>query len=149
MLAPCIVIAALSVYETARADCFDDAAQYHQVNPWILRAIAAQETGFKPNTVARNSNNTIDLGMFGVNSVHLAELAQYGVSQADLMDGCKAAFIAGWHLGKQVRKFGNSWVAVGSYHSTTPRYRDEYAARIKRIIDFWVSQGLIPQQAAG
>jgi len=50
------------------------------VNPWTLRAIAAHETGFKPHTVARNSNNTADLGMFGVNSMHLAELARYGVS---------------------------------------------------------------------
>lgn len=146
-VAACIALCGFPI--AARADCFDDAAQYHHVNPWILRAIAAQETGFRPNTVARNSNNTVDLGMFGVNSVHLAELAQYGVSRSDLMDECKAAFVAGWHLGKQVRKFGNSWLAVGAYHSTTPRYRDDYAARIKRIIDFWVSRGLIPQQVAG
>lgn len=145
----CIAVAALALAGPAHADCFDDAAHYHQVNPWILRAIAAQETGFKPNTVARNSNNTVDLGMFGVNSVHLAELAQYGVTQSDLMDGCKAAFVAGWHLGKQVRRYGNNWTAVGAYHSNTPRYRDQYSARIKRIIDFWLSQGLITQQAAG
>jgi soluble lytic murein transglycosylase-like protein len=129
----------------AHADCFDDAARYHKVNPWILRAIAAQETGFKPNTIVRNSNNTFDIGMFGMNSVHLPELAQYGVSQADLMDTCKAVFAAGWQLGKQVRKFGNSWTAVGAYHSLTPRYRDQYAARIRQIIEYWAAKGLIPQ----
>jgi hypothetical protein len=69
----------------AEADSFDAATQYHNVNSWILSAIAAHETGFKPHTIARNSNNTVDLGMFGVNSVRLAELARYGVSQSDLI----------------------------------------------------------------
>ena len=37
----------------ASADCFDDAAQYHTVNPWVLRAITAQESGFNPNVKHR------------------------------------------------------------------------------------------------
>jgi soluble lytic murein transglycosylase-like protein len=130
----------------ARADCFDDAAQYHQVNPWILRAIAARESRFIPSTVSRNTNNTVDIGIAGINSVHLPELARYGISQNDLLDGCKAVYVEGWRLAKMVKKYGNTWVAVGAYHSETPGYRDRYASLIRQIIDLWAAQGLMRPQ---
>lgn len=129
----------------ARADCFDEAAQYHRVNPWILRAIAARESRFNPVTVAHNSNNTDDIGMTGINTVHLPELARYGISRSDLLDGCKSVYVAGWRLAKMVKRYGNTWEAVGSYSSETPYYRDRYASLIRQIIDFWISQGVMPQ----
>jgi len=145
-LAVCLALAACTTPSLALADCFDDAAQYHQVNPWILRAIAARESGFRPATVSRNTNGTVDIGMFGTNSVHLSELARYGISQNDLLDGCKATYVGGWRLGKMVKKYGNSWLAVGAYHSETPTYRDRYAALIRQIIDFWIAQGIMRPQ---
>lgn len=134
----------LSAAGLARADCFDDAAQYHKVNPWVLRAIAAQESGFNPLAIGRNSNNTIDIGEFGINSVHLPELAKYGIRKRDLLDGCKSAYVAGWHLAKMVRKYGNTWLAVGAYHSENVGPRDLYAARIHHIINFWIARRVIP-----
>lgn len=134
----------LSLAGLAKADCFDDAAQYHKINPWVLRAIAAQESGFKPLTIGRNSNNTVDIGEFGINSVHLPELAKYGISKEDLLDGCKSAYVASWRLAKMVRKYGNSWIAVGAYHSENPGPRDLYAALIQRTINFWIARRVIP-----
>ncbi len=133
----------LNIPGSVSADCFDDAAAYHHVNPWILRAIAARESGFKPNTIAKNSNNTIDIGQSGINSVHLPELAKYGIGRQDLLDGCKSTYVSGWHLAKKIRRFGNNWEAVGSYHSETPRFRDLYAGKIRTIIEFWTAQGII------
>ena len=130
---------------TAAADCFEESAQYHNVNPWILRAIAAQESRFKADTVVRNTNGSVDRGMTGINSIHLPELAKYGITAGDLMDSCKSVYLAGWHLRKKIRKFGNTWTAVGAYHSETPRYRDRYAASIRRIIDFWMAKGILPR----
>lgn len=89
---------------------------------------------------------TVDIGMFGTNSVHLSELARYGISQNDLLDGCKATYVGGWRLAKMVKKYGNSWLAVGAYHSETPTYRDRYAALIRQIIDFWIAQGVMRPQ---
>ena len=136
---------ALHVPLTAAADCFEEAAQYHNVNPWILRAIAAQESRFKADTVVRNTNGSVDRGMTGINSIHLPELAKYGITAGDLMDSCKSVYLAGWHLRKKVRKFGNTWTAVGAYHSETPRYRDRYAASIRKIIDYWAAKGILPR----
>lgn len=133
-----------SVAIPARADCFDDAARYHSVNPWILRAIAAQESRFNPNAVHPvNANGSRDHGMTGINDVLLPELASYGITAGDLRDGCKSVFLAGWHLRRMVNKFGNTWAAVGAYNSKTPSKRDIYAGKIRKIISFWIERGII------
>lgn len=62
----------------ATADCFDDAARYHNVNPWILRAIATQESRFNPTAIHPvNRDGTRYHGMTGI-TVHLPELADTG-----------------------------------------------------------------------
>lgn len=143
---PALLALACSLPAPALADCFDDAAQYHGVNPWILRAIAAAESGFKPSTVVRNTDGSTDRGMTGINSVHLPELARYGITAEDLMDGCKSVYLAGWHLRSMVNRYGNTWHAVGAYNSKTPSKRDVYSAKIRRIIDYWTNRGFIPAQ---
>jgi soluble lytic murein transglycosylase-like protein len=129
----------------AHADCFDESARYHNVNPWILRAIAAQESGFNASAVARNTDGSIDRGMTGINSIHLPELARFGITAGDLLDSCKSIYLAGWHLRNMVNKFGNTWEAVGAYNSKTPSKRDVYKEKIRRIIDFWIAKGIMPQ----
>jgi soluble lytic murein transglycosylase-like protein len=146
LLAVYLALVASAAPAVAHADCFDDAAAFHHVNPWILRAIAARETGFKPNTVSRNTNGSADIGQMGTNSVHLPELARYGISQTDLLDSCKSVFVGAWRLAKMVKKYGNTWDAVGAYHSETPYYRDLYKALIRQIIDFWIAQGVMRLQ---
>lgn len=145
VLSACLAISASLVALDGRADCFDEAAQHHHVNPWVLRAITAQESSFNPNVIhPRNTDGSVDMSWTGINSVHLPELARYGVSAADLRDACKALYVAAWHLRKQVERFGNTWEAVGAYHSKTPSKRDAYSAKIRRILDFWISQGVMP-----
>ncbi|WP_249215608.1 lytic transglycosylase domain-containing protein [Burkholderia contaminans] len=60
----------------ALADCFDDAASFHHVNPVILRAIAIVESGGKTDATNRNSNGSVDYGMMQINSIHLPSLGQ-------------------------------------------------------------------------
>ncbi|KFC72657.1 lytic transglycosylase domain-containing protein [Massilia sp. LC238] len=130
----------------AAADCFDDAAQYHNVNPWILRAIAAVESNFNPTVVhPRNTDGSVDEGLMGINSIHAPDLARYGVSTGDMRDGCKSVYLGAWHLRNRINERGNTWQGIGTYHSKTPSKRDAYAAKIRRIIDFWIERGIIPR----
>jgi soluble lytic murein transglycosylase-like protein len=76
--------------------CVVDAAQYHGVNPWLLRAILKVESDFSARAVHRNANGTLDVGMAQINSVHFAELARWGVAPSSLMDGCIASYVAAW-----------------------------------------------------
>jgi soluble lytic murein transglycosylase-like protein len=131
---------------TATADCFDDAAQYHNVNPWILRAIAAAESRFNPTAKhPLNTDGSVDEGMMGINSVHGPELARYGINSGDMRDGCKSVFLGAWHLRNRINERGNTWQGIGTYHSKTPSKRDAYAEKIRRIIDFWIANGIIPR----
>ena len=121
----------------AHADCFDDAAAYQKVNPLILRAIAWQESHNRPNALHKNANGSIDYGVMQINSVHLPVLSHYGISSQVLMQPCKNVYIAAWHLRREMNKYGNSWRAVGGYHSETPALRDQYAHQIMGILNRW------------
>jgi soluble lytic murein transglycosylase-like protein len=122
---------------SAHADCFDEAAKYQKVNPLILRAIAWQESHNKPDAINKNANGSTDYGLMQINSIHLNTLAQYGISSGTLMDGCKSVYVAAWHLRQKMNKYGNSWQAVGAYHSETPALRDKYSAQIIEILRRW------------
>ncbi|KND56790.1 Hpa2 protein [Candidatus Paraburkholderia schumanniana] len=94
-----------------------------------------------PTAVHRNTNGSIDVGELQINSIHFPELAAYGVSPSSLQDQCVNIYVAAWQLKQKMVKYGNTWAAIGSYHSKTPRYRDQYATAIQRILMAW---GLMP-----
>lgn len=121
----------------AHADCFDAAASYQHVNPFVLRAIAWQESHNHGDAVHKNDNGSTDYGLMQINSVHLPTLSQYGISSETLMEPCKNVYIAAWHLRRQMNKYGNTWQAVGAYHSATPVLRDAYARQIISILAKW------------
>lgn len=133
-----------AAFDVANADCFDDAGLYQQVNPWILRAIAAEESSFRSGIVNNNTNRSVDRGLTGTNSVHLPELAKFGIAANDLFDPCKSIYVAAWLLKKKITKHGNNYIAVGAYHSETPEKRDIYANKIRRRISEWTARGWIP-----
>lgn len=121
----------------ANADCIDDAAVRHQVNPLVLRAIGWHESRLQPGALARNANGSIDVGAFQINSIHLPELGRFGVDSAALADGCVSADVAAWHYRRQVDLHGDSWQAVGAYHSQTPARAAWYANQIAAILMRW------------
>ena len=121
----------------ARADCIDAAAARHHVNAVVLRAIGWQESGLQPGALSHNANGSIDVGAFQINSTHLAELARHGIDRASLGDGCVSAEVAAWHYRRQVDRQGDTWRAVGGYHSHTAARAAWYANRIATILMRW------------
>jgi soluble lytic murein transglycosylase-like protein len=53
------------------------------------------------------------------------------------MQPCKSVYIAAWHLRQKMNKYGNTWQAVGAYHSETPSLRDQYSRQIINILGKW------------
>ena len=117
--------------------CILEAAQFHGVNPWLLRAILKVESDFNPRAVNRNTNGTVDVGMAQINSIHFPELAAWGVAPASLLDGCVASYVAAWHLARQIRRHGNTWFGVASYHSTSPCHNARYAGLLWNTLLSW------------
>jgi soluble lytic murein transglycosylase-like protein len=118
-------------------DCFMQAAVYQGVNPSILRAIAWFESKGDATVINRNANGSVDVGQLQINSVHFGELAREGVPQRALTDPCVNVFVASWLLKQKMVKYGNTWRAIGAYHSESPKLRDAYARSIQKILVEW------------
>lgn len=134
----------------ARADCIDEAARHHQVHAAVLRAIGWHESRLRPEALNRNRNGSVDIGAFQINSVHLPLLSRHGIAARQLHDGCTAAYVAAWHYRRQIERWGDSWDAVGAYHSDTPALRRGYANRIAAVLVGWglLAPGSQPFRAA-
>jgi soluble lytic murein transglycosylase-like protein len=115
-------------------NCFQSASHYHGVDELMLRAIAMKENSRCDATISKNTNGSVDVGCMQINSIHFKELNRYDVKPDDLLDQCKNIFIGAWHYKKMILKYGNTWKAVGAYHSETPALRDAYAAGVYRIL---------------
>lgn len=121
----------------AKADCYYDAAVFHQVNPWILRGIAYLESSFREDVIHENSDGSTDYGFTQTNSVHLPELAKQGIGKSDLLDACTSVYVAAWLLRKRIDQYGNTCRAIGSYKSKTPAIRDDYTKRLRAVLAQW------------
>ncbi|MHA6893566.1 lytic transglycosylase domain-containing protein [Ralstonia pseudosolanacearum] len=121
----------------AAGDCFEQAGAYQGVNPTVLRAIAWFESKGDPRAVHRNADGSVDIGQAQINSIHFGTLARYGVPQHALTDACVNIYVAAWLLKQKMVKHGNTWRAIGAYHSETPAQRDAYARSIQRVLVTW------------
>jgi len=118
-------------------DCLAEAASYHQVNEWVLRAIIWQESRNHPNAVGHNTNGSIDVGYGQINSIHFRELGMYQIPPNRLFDSCVNTYVAAWLLAKAVKKHGNTWEAVGAYHSESAAEKWSYSNKVRAILRSW------------
>ena len=115
--------------ELPRGFCFAYAAQAEHVNPAVLMAIAWHESHFWPWRAHRNSDGSTDYGLMQINSKNLPSLH---LNDQTVMATC-ANIQAGARLyHRAIRRYGNTWAAVGAYHSTTPPLQQRYAQDIER-----------------
>ena len=100
--------------------CIVGAAQYHGVNPYLLRAILVVESSLNPKAMNVNTNGTRDIGVAQINSIHLPVLQNHGIKESHLMDGCVNTYVGAWLLRKQISRYGLNWFGIAAYHSVTP-----------------------------
>lgn len=112
-------------------ECLKPAATYHGVNPNLLLAVLTVESKLNPKAINKNANGTIDIGIGQINSIHLPELQRYGLNADHLMDACKATYVSAWLLRHGFNRYGDTWFAAASYHSTTPVHNLRYQGLLK------------------
>lgn len=110
--------------------CWHGAAQYHQVDVWLLYSIGLVESRFDANAVNRNKNGSLDLGAMQINTIWLKELQKYGITERHLMDGCTSVYVGAWILAKSIKRYGYTWRAIGAYNSATPSIGFKYAKKV-------------------
>ncbi len=113
----------------ANSYCFAAAARRYHVNREVLIAIAWKESHFLPWYRHVNSDGSTDYGLMQINSRNLASLH---LDAHSVMAPCTNIMAGAELYSRQVRRFGNTWRAVGSYHSTTPTLRDAYSKDISK-----------------
>lgn len=110
--------------------CFKEAAVAYQVNDLVLHAIAVHESRLDPSVININTNGTEDIGLTGINTVHLQELSRYGISREKLFDPCINLHVRAWLLSKKIAKYGNTWKAIGASHSETANLNQIYQLKV-------------------
>lgn len=100
--------------------CIKAAADYHGVNPYLLRAILVVESQLNPKAININKNGTRDIGVAQINSIHLPVLQSHGIKENHLLDGCVNTYVGAWLLSKQISRYGLNWFGIAAYHSVTP-----------------------------
>ena len=117
--------------------CWDEAARYHGVDPWLLYAIAKVESSYQPHLRSRmNRNGTYDFGLMQINSVHLPKLRRYGLDMSALANACASTYVGAWILREAQGRYGNTWKAIAAYNvgslNTQGRYNTglKYATKV-------------------
>ena len=116
----------------ADACTWESAAARYSVNPLVLYAIASQESSLNPAAVHHNADGSYDLGLTQINSIWFPHLSKFGITPTHLMDPCINLNVGAYILALSIKKHGNTWQAIGAYHSNTPWRRDRYAQSIHR-----------------
>lgn len=122
----------------AESNCWQEAGARYSVDPWLLYAIAQQESGLNPQAVHRNTNGTTDMGLMQINSNWLPSLKAYGITEQKLYEPCINIHVGAWVLAQSIQYFGNNWRAVGAYNAGTGNaeknesLRQRYAADVHR-----------------
>lgn len=113
-----------------REVCIERAAAHYGAHPDIIRAVLRTENG-KTGQILRNKNGSFDIGPMQVNSVHLPELAKYGITPNMLKDDeCLNIYIGTYYLQKGIITAPNYWNGVGKYHSATHFRNVSYQYRV-------------------
>lgn len=117
--------------------CLERVVNHYDVHPLIL-SLVAQVEGGAVGTAAMNSNDTADLGIMQINTVHLEKLREHGVTRKMLENnGCLNLSVAAWYLrrvtaGISVESPDELFRAIARYHSHTDEPNEVYAQKLMR-----------------
>lgn len=129
---PLILMALASV--NAQASCWDEAGKIHNIDPLLLKAIGWKESRGRPDAVGpKLPDGNRALGVMQINTIHLPTLARWGIEREHLFDACTSQKVGAWVLADCIRRFGETWKAVGCYYAG-PASKN-IAAQIEYVLD--------------
>jgi soluble lytic murein transglycosylase-like protein len=112
--------------------CFGEAGKMYGIDPEILRSISFDESGHNNSAVNYNSDGSYDFCHMQINSSWAGKI---GIDNwLSLGDPCQCSMWAAYILANCIQKHGNSWKAVGCYHSPSEKKRVNYAWTIYKLM---------------
>lgn len=130
-------------YRPADIECVVVAAEKQRVPANVLLALSSIETGKNGQSV-KNSNGTLDLGHFQINTIHWKANGTFAnfpaITQTDATwRGCYNAELAAYLL-RQVLSADNKqdfWTRAANYHSHTQKYNEIYKKKLIPLSVKW------------
>ena len=146
-----LLLLTLGKASEAGAYCWAEAARQYDIEPELLQAIAAVESGYRAEAMNYSNNNgSRDIGLMQINSRHLPRLAAYGIDEHSLQSQpCTSVMVGAWILAEFIRQSGYGWHAVGAYNAGTRPQGDARRARYAEAVWRYYGQlSLARQQRA-
>lgn len=124
----------------ARAYCWAEAARRYDVEPELLQAIAAVESGYRAEAMNyANRNGSRDIGLMQINSIHLPRLLKDGITEQRLLDEpCLSIEVGASILAGFIKQFGYNWTAVGAYNAGAGPGPQREALRLRYAEKIWL-----------
>ncbi|WP_411378832.1 transglycosylase SLT domain-containing protein [Pseudomonas sp. MPB26] len=134
-----LALSALMVSHQALAYCWESAASRFNIEPELLQAIAAVESGYRAQAINHaNRNGTRDIGLMQINSIHLPRLLKQGITEERLInEPCLSIEVGASILAEFIQRFGYNWTAVGSYNVGTGSEPEREALRMQYAQKIW------------
>jgi len=112
--------------------CVVSAAARYSIPVPVFQAVLRTEGGWT-GLKKRNTNGSYDLGPAQINTIHLPELRQYGITEANLAnDTCTNLHVAAYRIRSEINRVGDFWRGIGNYHSRTPKYHNIYLGKVRQ-----------------
>ena len=99
--------------------CWDQAASYYGLDPWLLFAVAKVESSFNANAINQNKDakKSTDYGLMQINTFWLPHLLKVGIQKEHLFDPCTSIFVGAWVMKSNIDRFGYNVDGIGAYNS--------------------------------
>ena len=132
----------------AQAYCWEETARRYDIEPELLQAIAAVESGYRAGAINyANRNGTRDIGLMQINSIHLPRLLKQGITEERLLsEPCLSVEVGASILAEFIQRFGYNWTAVGSYNVGTGAGPQREALRMRYAEKIWARYQALVQQ---
>lgn len=134
-----VLVSVLMGGSPAFANCWVETASRYDIEPELLQAIAAVESGYRAEVVNHaNSNGTRDIGLMQINSIHLPRLQKQGITEERLLsEPCLSVEVGASILAEFIQRFGYNWTAVGSYNVGLGSGPQSEALRMRYAEKIW------------
>ena len=119
--------------------CWAEVASRYDIEPELLQAIAAVESGYRADAMnLANRNGTRDIGLMQINSIHLPRLLKLGITEERLLaEPCLSVEVGASILAGFIQRFGYNWTAVGSYNVGPGPGPEREALRMQYAQKIW------------
>lgn len=119
--------------------CWAEVASRYDIEPELLQAIAAVESGYRADAMnLANRNGTRDIGLMQINSIHLPRLLKLGITEERLLtEPCLSVEVGASILAGFIQRFGYNWTAVGSYNVGPGPGPEREALRMQYARKIW------------